>query len=179
MALTQVQTGMLADLAVTNAKMAAGAARANFGAGAVLQVVSAIYSSRQIFTGVSSLSYQDTGLAATITPSSATSKILILVSACHQSDYRTTVNVGSALGLKRGSTRIAGAIGDHVGTITNAENIAPTGSIVLLDSPSTTSPTTYTTLITAVGGSSTTLNFNGTYSQTGFDATITLLEIAA
>ena len=143
----------------------------------VLQVVTTVYSTRQSFSATLG-TYYDTGLAATITPTSSTSKILVLVTATHQSAYNSTVNSGSALGLKRGATRIAGLIGSHVGTITNAENIAPTGNIVLLDSPATTSPVTYTTLITAVAGS-TLVWFNGTYGQTGFDAYITLMEIAA
>lgn len=145
-------------------------------AGNVLQVVSAVYSTRQSFS-VTSGAYSDTGLTASITPSSASNKILVMVTATHQSDYRGQSNIGSALGLKRNSTRIAGYVGDHVATIGNAENLAPTGNIIMLDSPASTSSVTYTAQITAVGGSQT-VWFNGTYGQAGFDSYITLMEIA-
>jgi hypothetical protein len=150
---------------------------ANAPSGSVIQVVTSVYSTRQSFSATLG-TYYDTGLTATITPTSSTSKILVLVTATHQSAYNSTTNAGSALGLKRGGTRIAGFVGSHVATVSNAENIAPTGNIVLLDSPATTSAVTYTTLITAVAGS-TLVWFNGTYGQTGFDAFITLMEIAA
>jgi hypothetical protein len=55
--------------------LASGAARGNFGAGAVLQVVEA-----EFVTGMStssSANYVDTGIQASITPSSTTSKILV------------------------------------------------------------------------------------------------------
>lgn len=145
-------------------------------AGAVLQVVSAVYSTGQSFATSSGV-FTDTGLTASITPSSTSNKILVLVTATHQSAYNGNGNCGSALGLKRNATTLTNKIGDHVGTVTNAENLAPTGNIVYLDSPSSTSSVTYTVQVTSVGNSQT-VYFNRTYSQTGFDATITLMEIA-
>ena len=57
--------------------LAAGALPSTvIGAGAVLQVVTATYSTESDYNSVS---FADTGLTATITPTSATSKILILV----------------------------------------------------------------------------------------------------
>ena len=144
--------------------------------GTVLQVVSATYSTRQSFATTSGV-YQSTGLTATITPSSASSKVLVLVTATHQSYYASSTNIGSSLGLNRNSTKIAGFVGNHVGTITNGENNAPTGGMVVLDSPATTSATTYTVLVTSLGASQT-VYFNGTYGVTGFDSFITLMEIA-
>lgn len=144
----------------------------------VLQVVSTVYSTRQSFSVAAGGTYYDTALTASITPASASNKILVMVTATHQSLYNGQANIGSTLGLKRNSTRIAGAIGDHVATIGNAENLAPTGNIILLDSPSSTSSVTYTVQISTVGGSQT-VYFNGTYGQTGFDSYITLMEIAA
>ncbi len=146
-------------------------------AGAVLQVVSAVYTTRQSFSTTSGV-YQSTGLTATITPTSASSKILILVTATHQSYYLSTANTGSSLGLNRNSTKIAGFVGSHVGTVNNAETLAPTGSMTVLDSPATTSATTYTVLVTSLGASQT-VYFNGTYAVTGFESFITLMEIAA
>ena len=149
---------------------------ANAPSGSVIQVVSTVYSTRQSFNTSGGNVYYDTGLAASITPSSTSSKILVLVTATHQSLYNGQGNVGSALGLKRNSTRIAGFVGDHVGTVSNAENIAPTGNLIMLDSPSSTSSVAYTVQVATVGGSQT-VWFNGTYSQSGFDAFITLMEI--
>lgn len=143
----------------------------------VLQVVTAVYSSGQVISASNGV-YYDTGLTASITPASASNKILVMVTAMHQSDYRGTTNVGSGLGLKRNSTRIAGAIGNHVGTVNNAENLTPTGNIILLDSPASTSSVTYTVQVTPLGASQT-INFNRTYGQTGYDSYITLMEIAA
>lgn len=64
MALTQVPAGMLA----------AGAARANFGAGAVLQCIT--QTDTATFTSSAS-SWVSTGLSCTYTPTSATSKIVV------------------------------------------------------------------------------------------------------
>lgn len=61
--------------------LAAGAARANFGAGAVLQV---IQSTTSTSTSSTSNSYVDaSGLSVTITPTSATSKFLIFLRLGH------------------------------------------------------------------------------------------------
>ena len=149
----------------------------NKSTGTVLQVVSVVYSTRQSFSIASSGAYSDTGLSASITPISTSNKILVLVTATHQSYYGGTTNVGSSLGLKRNSTRIAGFVGDHVGTVANGENISPTGNIIMLDSPASTSSVTYTVQVSAVAGPQT-VWFNGTYGQTGFDSFITLMEIA-
>ena len=67
--------------------------------GSVLQVVNATYST---LTSSSSGSYSDTGLTASITPTSSTSKILVIVS-------QSCLNCGSAtnginIKLVRGST---------------------------------------------------------------------------
>lgn len=173
------------DGIITNAKIASMAATkltgqvpdANAPSGGVIQVVSAVYGTRQSFSTSGGGVYYDTGLTASITPSSASNKILIIVSAMHQTSYTGNGNCGSALSLKRNSTRITDPIGDHM-PVTNIENSAPTGSINYLDSPATTSPTTYTVAVSTIGNSQT-VYFNGTYSQTGFGATITLMEIAA
>lgn len=143
----------------------------------IIQVVYSIYSTGQSFSTSGANTYYDTGLTASITPSSASNKILVLVTASHQSAYNGQGNIGSALGLKRNSTRIAGYVGDHVGTVTNAENIMPTGNLIMLDSPASTSAVTYTVQVATVGGSQT-VYFNRTYSQTGFDSFITLMEVA-
>lgn len=175
--ITGLSAGGLPDGSVTAADLASGAARTNFGAGAALQVVTFKYSTGQTFSSIASLTYQDTGLTASITPSSTNSKVLVLVTASHQSAYTGTSNIGSTLAVKRGSTRIIEGVGNHVATISNGETLTPTGNIVVLDSPASTSSVTYTVQI-APRGATTTVYFNRNYSVTGFDATITLMEIA-
>lgn len=146
-----------------------------FPAGHVLQVVNNTYTTGQTFSSITQLNFQSTGLTATITPAYTTSKILIFVTACHQGQHNT--NIGSTLQVIRGaSTVVAGAIGSH-SPGTNGETDASVGAFTALDSPATTSATTYTVQIAPFNGT-TTLYFNRTYGRTGFTAYITLMEIA-
>ena len=151
--------------AATGIKWAAPA-----GGGKVLQVVSATYS-----TAVSSSTstYVDTGLTATITPTLSTSKILALVSHPYNSKGNENLNNGIGMRLMRGATNIQnlstyllynGVAGYNNGAISTA----------YLDSPATTSATTYKTQF---------CNTNNTASVTvqldGMTSSIVLLEIGA
>jgi len=116
------------------------------GGGKVLQVVSATTTTR---ADISSTTYTDTNLTASITPSSATSKILILVSQ-NLYIFSTSTNKYAATRLMRDSTAILNNITDgHItgGTITGwgSGNIALTISMSYVDSPNTTSAITYKT----------------------------------
>lgn len=107
------------------------------GGGKVLQVVNATYSTE---TGSSSTSYADTGLTATITPSAATSKILIMYSTL---GAKSSGNSENALYLRilRGATQIQEDPNIFRTSTTLAlQNIC---TQIYLDSPSTTSATTY------------------------------------
>ena len=136
-------------------------------AGSVLQVVNATYST---LTAVSSATYADTGLTATITPKFNTSKILVLVS---QSGINaTTAANGTNVQLLRGASILSVfAVAYGYGTV-NAN--APCGaSVCYLDSPATTSSTTYKTQFARYGGS------GQVQVQDNSDmSTITLMEIA-
>ena len=135
-------------------------------AGAVLQVVTFKYTTGQTFSSITALNYQDTGLTASITPSSAS----------HAGP--SSGNIGSTLALKRVSTRIAEGVGNHT-PATNGEVDTPTGNIIVLDSPASTSSVAYTVQI-APRSSTATIYFNRNYAvASGFDAFITLMEIAA
>ena len=113
----------------------------NVGAGNVLQVVQSTYSTN---VTNSSSTYADTGLTASITPSSASNKILVMVS--HSQCNKTGDNSQNALGMKlfRDSTEIyfptslSGYTNSANGTIFEV-------SFNYLDSPSTTSAVTYKT----------------------------------
>jgi hypothetical protein len=114
------------------------------GGGKVLQVVAATYST---VTTVASLTYTDTGLTATITPSSASSKVLVLAS---QSAYssREATESGGMIKLVRGATDIwnqdntnssYSALATNAGVVSLALFLP----VSYLDSPNTTSATAY------------------------------------
>jgi hypothetical protein len=151
------------------------------GGGKVLQVVQATYSTA---TTVTSLTMTDTGLSGTITPSSASSKVLVLVSQPIWMD-RITSLAGMNHRLMRASTRIYGSPDTGGGGADSGYSQASGSTriqfrwnytITYLDSPATTSAITYKTQFnvqeTADSGS---VTAQGS-SQT---ASIILLEIGA
>lgn len=132
-------------------------------------MVNATYSS---ITSNSTSTFADTGLTASITPSSASNKILVLVSqnGCRKQTNDTYIQVQ----VVRGATPIIvmSAAGGY--TATGATNDIGSVSACYLDSPATTSATTYKTKF-ASGANNT-----GVFVQTGGESsTITLMEISA
>jgi len=109
--------------------------------GKVLQVVNATYSTS---TGNATSTYADTGLSATITPTLNTSKILVFV---HQNGvYKTNGNAnnGTNLALLRGASVIV-TFEQYLGQTLAANYTTQASGVTYLDSPATTSPTTYKT----------------------------------
>jgi hypothetical protein len=145
--------------------------------GKVLQVVTANYSTANTVTGTT---FTDTGLTASITPSSATSKILVLVSQPIQSgqgggspayQYRGSGRLLRGATVIRTMTNIIGITGDAAsGLWEGYGNLA----MNYLDSPATTSATTYKTQVAGENAGT----FVNTSQGSGM-ATITLLEIGA
>lgn len=132
----------IATLSSSGLTMASG--KKVFSEGSVLQVVTA-YSDTQ--TTTTSTSYVTANLSTSITPSSTSNKILILVN--------TTVQVGSGgdmqatifRGTVSGTNLASGATsqGLFYSTATAGSSIGYTGAMMqFLDSPNTTSSTTYT-----------------------------------
>jgi hypothetical protein len=148
------------------------------GGGKVLQVVMGQTSTA---VTVASTTLADTGLTATITPTSATSKVLVLVS---QSSYAERDATGAYCGVRllRGGTNIyevGGNDGLSFGIVVfTATLTAVQGfhSFNYLDSPATTSATTYK----IQGRAETTAN-NGTsvFQYRSVNSSIILLEIGA
>jgi hypothetical protein len=140
--------------------------------GVVLQVVQGTYATE---VSVSNSTFVDSGLTATITPKFATSKILALVTMHCEIDGST--NTGGNLKLLRGSTTIwngtsAGTMYNYAssgGNLQHSEMIA----INYLDSPATTSATTYKTQGNLSVGSTFIMQWQSLVS------TLTLMEIAA
>jgi len=174
------EEGMISYLKDTNAvEKYDGAAWASVGGGGggkVLQVVSATTSTS---TTIASTSLTDTGLSASITPSLASSKILVIVNQAAAID-RVSSNNAAALALLRDSTVIYGNVAAY-----EEQMLVSGGSQVVLrtrlnrvflDSPATTSAITYKTqarVETTANSSNITCQFDSVVS------TITLMEIGA
>ena len=134
-----VTTAKIADGNITSAKLATGVG------GKVLQVLFAQKTDTQTLT--KSLTFQDiTGLNITITPSSSSNKILVMynVNMANGDDeghgylrlHRDTTNIGSAASAGSRTTAIAVV---NTGGAGQMQCVSGT----FLDSPSTTSATTY------------------------------------
>lgn len=145
------------------------------GAGAVLQVLNYAYST-QIST--TSSSFSDVGLAVTITPISASSKILVFVEANGLYTQSSSTTSAISLQLVRNSTvlSIFEAIAGYKGS---AIELGVGGSsISYLDSPATTSATTYKLQIASTLAGKTA--YVNCYAVSGYTSasTITVMEIA-
>jgi len=158
----------------------------NVGAGNVLQVVSTtktdtFSSSTGGFTDI-------TGLSVSITPTSTSSKILVMWNV----DFgHSSTSSGVKVRMVRDSTPIS--IGDQVGTnrargtsamftlYSNTNNTSSNRSGTYLDSPSTTSATTYKAQGSITGGTYY-VNRTGEYNDQAYESTgtssITVMEIA-
>ena len=147
------------------------------GGGKILQVVSATYSTE---TTIASTTYTDTGLSLSITPSSSSSKVLVLVQQFTQR-YSNTTGGGAGINLLRGSTTIySSATRNSAGYMSaggaTSMNLMVMTPLTYLDSPATTSAVTYKTQLAALF-----TNNGGTAvaQGEGNTSTITLLEVGA
>jgi len=140
-----------------------------FPAGSVIQVVSATYSTSASTSGTTLV---DTGLSASITPTSSSSKILVLVT-MNGLINGSTANTGIKLAILRGSTNI-NTFAEYTCYTGASASLITSAAGNYLDSPSTTSSTTYKVQFARRDGS-------GTVSvQANSDSsTIVLMEIAA
>ena len=111
----------------------------------------------------------DTGLTATITPTSSSNKILVLVT--HTANYKTANNTGIILKLKRDATELQRHKFGYTGT--SLEQMGGL-SFTYLDSPSTISPVTYKTTFVNESVSGTVF-----VQQSGTLSNIILMEIKA
>jgi cell division protein FtsL len=121
--------------------------------------------------------YVNTGLSVTITPTSNTSKILIFGSHAGLAKNNTNLNAASSTKLVRGSTDILLISQGILYTATNVYQVQ-SESFNFLDSPATTSATTYKTMFNSVN------NNDGIIVQINIGggnptSTITAMEISA
>ena len=158
-------SGANVTIAGTLTTAAQSIAKASLPAGSVLQVVNSTVG----YVTSTSGSYVDTGLTASITPSSATSKILVNVNLVGVTASATT-NWGFQL-TNAGGTALLYLQNYNTNTLGN-----PSGfSYSYLFSPATTSSLTYKVQYYVAGGGAIRL---GDYSTSAQLSTITLMEIA-
>ena len=160
---------LITDGSIVTADFASGAINNTvLPAGSVLQVVNATSSSG---TSTTSASYTDAGLSASITPKSSSSKVLVIVSMGRI--YSDATATYPTFNLVRGATQILefDNITGYNGAAAGAGGATSTN---YLDSPATTSSTTYKVQFKRSTGSGTVQigwNVNAT-------ATMTLMEVA-
>jgi hypothetical protein len=195
MALTQVASGLIASVSGASLTGTQNIPKSTLPTGSVLQVVQAFktdtWSELQSSNSISGTNV--TGLTATIIPTSSSSKILVSITLnLNSSSSGSGVGVGFA--LYRAGTKIAS--GDASGTaprtsLTSAAYVSSIQELVpvsmnYLDSPATTSSTSYSVrLWNGAGGGNSTIYVNAVNQDT--DAvyvprsvsSVTLMEIAA
>ena len=137
------------------------------GGGKILQVVMGTTTSAST---TNSSSFSDTNLTATITPSATSSKILVLVS---QNGVRKQDNTSTNLNLLRGGTIIS-EFGKQVGGTSSTLLQQNSVSVGYLDSPATTSATTYKTQYASNNGV-----YQSAVQQNSEMSTIILMEVGA
>jgi len=123
-----------------------------------------------------SASYADTGLSQAITPSSATSKVLII--ATMNSCAKGGANTQLGLRLLRDSTTISNASDGTGSNAGSGFHNWGTNSIVYLDSPATTASTTYKIQFANKAGSGN-VYINDYQAANDCVSTITVMEIGA
>ena len=191
--ITGVSVGGLPDGIVDTDMIAASAVTApKRGAGAILQVVSNVYSSATGFSIASGGIQNFTAFESTITPTSASNKILILGNLSIGHDGGQFLHIGLRIngsvtggaangnGVADGSCRLA-----HTGV--NPPNSQAAGAVPInfLHSPNSTSQQAYTFQLSHTSGSTRNIFINyGGSSSTGAEegryiSTVTLLEVAA
>ena len=179
--ITGISVGGLPDGCVDTDTLATSVTR-----GKILQVIQTFKSDSTSFTSNSSSTYADiSGMSVTITPSSSSNKVLVSFVASVSTNSSDRNN---SIKLLRGSTDICKST---TGSSLNATIIDKTfdGKYIMnftqtfLDSPATTSATTYKLqwACEGSGGSSKTyyLNRKGDNSNEGATSTITVMEVSA
>jgi hypothetical protein len=175
----------LTDIKTVNGDSLIGSGDLEVGGGKVLQVVS-VNLPTPVTVGYSA-SWQDlSGMSVAITPSTTTSKIYIMCSLTSANSNHSHARIA------RGSTAVGAGIAASnrpgvfaYGNNPGGVNSTRVDSMNFLDSPNTTSPTTYKVQLWVTNGTSNTVYINRTagdaddvYSGRG-SSTLTLMEIGA
>jgi hypothetical protein len=143
-------------------------------AGTVLQVVQGTTNTQSSTTSTTLVT---TGLSTSITPSSSTSKILVLINMGDVGSLNSGGGTnGAAFGIYRGASAVVSNLSSQISySAINPSNLTVCGfSSTYLDSPATTSSTTYTVYFKSQGAATTVYSF-----RDNTQGSITLMEIAA
>lgn len=151
-------------------------------AGTVLQVVNANLTTSASTTSTSAVT---TGLTATITPTSATSKILVIVNGMgshsenqsNQCAFRMVRNIPSANTVV--DNQATSPVGGVTAAVVEGTRTRQPVDFSLYDSPATTSAITYTLQFFTTGGGTGYLGRWGTDGNALQSTNLTLMEIAA
>jgi hypothetical protein len=139
-----------------NSIVPAGGIPAGASGGGIIQIVENVITASYSYT--LNTTQSDTALTVSITPRSSNSKILVIV------NMTCTENSGAGgqfFGLKRGSTQIVNPQRTNsygfvnVNALSNGQNNIGNNNFMYLDSPATTSSTTYTVTVWGVTGTTT------------------------
>ena len=124
---------------------------ANPQSGSVIQTVSATTTTQ---TSTTSTSYQSTGHSVTITPKFSNSKILVTAQSVGFVNMAGSSQGGGFTIYRNNTTNLSGASSQLGGIRANgfSSDIVSTVCMVWLDSPATTSATTYTVYIESMAG---------------------------
>jgi len=142
------------------------------GGGKVLQVVQATISTD---TTVTSTSYTDTGITVNITPTSATSKVMVIVTQLVTLGTGGNSDSGLSLNIMRGGSQVYEIAQNQALTVYSNTTATVPVAMNYLDSPATTSATTYKiqAKLNAASGRS------ARFQQNSSTSNILLLEIGA
>ncbi len=174
-------TGGVERMQITNS----GVSGTGISAGKILQVVQTFKTDSTSQSGNSSTTFYDiSGMSVSITPSSSSNKVLVMWTAQVASSGAS--GRGNIIRLLRGSTEIGSGTG---GSSTNGQVYhrtvqynPETKNMMYLDSPNTTSATTYKLQwsVEGSGGSATTYYLNDNSGGSfGITSHITVMEVAA
>ncbi len=173
-ALPAISGANLTNLAAAN--LTGTVATGRLPAGSIIQISQTTYDSANNITDASS--YQDTGLQASITPTSSSNKILVVI---HQT-YRLAAASGSAqnggsIKVLRDSTTISSnqayLLYNNLSGVSNTLYNYDVYNLQILDSPSTTSSVTYKTQAIVYGSG------NAIHLQYAGRSYLTLMEVVA
>ena len=172
LALAQYEGGTLYFTAASASLFFKASGAAAGGGGKVLQVEQGTFATDTFTTSVS---FSDTGLTKNITPTVATSKVLVMITIPYYLLKASATVTNGKFKIMRGATEIGNYSGASTIALTGASGnieVDGTWAITFLDSPATTSATTYKVQAASI---------NGTvgWCAGSTTATITLMEIGA